>query len=74
MKRKRELAQLAEKEGLTNVAVIETRGNHLRIEGQHLGKPVKIVTSMTPSCYRTDLNLRAYIRRSMRAVAKSASG
>ena len=69
IKRKRDLMRLAETEGLRQVAIYETGGNHYRIEGQHLGKVIKVVTSYSPSCHRTALNVRGYIRRSMRAVA-----
>lgn len=71
IKRKRELVKLAQKEGLQNVAVIETRGNHYRIEATHLGKPVKVVTSYSPSDWRTSQNLRGYLRRAMLAVESS---
>ena len=67
-KRKRELFRLAEKEGLEKVNVVETNGNHYRIEALYKGKSVKVVTSYSPSCHRSSDNLRSYIRRSMRAI------
>lgn len=67
-RRKRELSKLAEREGLSNVEVLPTRGTHLRIEGMHKGKPVKVLASLSPSCHRNELNIRSYIRRAMRAV------
>ncbi len=68
MKRKRELFSIAEKEGLSNVSVLETGGNHLRVEGLHHGKKVKIVASLSPSCCRSDLNFRGFVRKAIRAI------
>lgn len=69
IKRKRDLIKLAETEGLKKVSIIQTNGNHYRVEGLYLGHKVKFVTSYSPSDHRTQLNLRGYIRRSMRAIA-----
>jgi hypothetical protein len=69
IKRKREILQLAEGEGLKDIEVVCTNGNHYRIEASYKGKPVKIITPFSPSCYRSSLNLRGNIRRAMRAIA-----
>lgn len=68
IKRKRDLYRLAESEGLNAVNIIETQNNHYRIEGQHRGRLVKIITGYSPSDHRAAMNLRSYIRRAMRAV------
>lgn len=68
IKRQRELAHLAVNEGLTAVEIIQTNGNHFRIEGQYHGKLVKIITPYSPSCHRTMLNVRGNIRRAMRSI------
>lgn len=65
---KRELTQLAQSEGLTNVVILETKNQHLRIEGEYKGKGIKILASMSPSDHRSVLNTRSYMRQSKRAI------
>lgn len=65
---KRELTQLAEGEGICNIRIVDTRNNHLRIEGEYRGKGIKILTSLSPSCHRTTLNCRSVIRQNKRAI------
>lgn len=67
-RRKRDLLKLAEKEGLSNIEILSTKGCHYRIEGTHMGKLIKIIAPYSPSDYRNALNLRGNIRRAMRAV------
>lgn len=67
-KRKRELAILAEREGLSGVTVIVTKGNHFRIEGSYMGHGVKVVTAFSPSDHRGDLNTVSRLRQQVRAV------
>jgi hypothetical protein len=68
IKRKAELVKLAQAEGLANVTVVETKGNHYRVEGQHQGKTIKVIAAFSASDHRNLMNYRGNIRRSMRAV------
>jgi hypothetical protein len=68
MKRKRELFTIAEREGLQKVSILETSGNHLRVEGFHDGKKVKVIVALSPSCHRSDLNFRGFVRKAIRAI------
>ena len=72
-RRKRDLFDLADKEGLKDIEIEVTNGCHYRLTGRHLGQPIRLVTSYSPSDHRTSMNVRSQIRRAMRAVEGTAA-
>ena len=74
---KREIEKVLEAEGLTDIVWKTTGGNHQKAIGRcglcSCRRPVAIVTSLTPSDSRTLRNVRADVRRQLRALRENGT-
>lgn len=68
-RRRRELAQIAEGEGVENVQVDQTGSNHYKVTGTYRDRPVLVFASLSPSCHHATMNFRGDVRKIIRGLA-----
>ena len=64
----RDVCQDASSLGIEQLQIVD-RGRHVLLTGQYRGKPVTHFLSRTPSDGRVRKNIRAHLRRCVRAIA-----
>lgn len=63
---KRELASIVEGEGGQVLGIDVTNGSHYRVRAEFPTRTVSVVTSQSPSDYRSGLNFKRDLRRLLR--------